>query len=80
MDAHSRRIKQHQRSRHQSCPDSPEGDLIQQAIRCGFKATNNEAEYEALIARLNLAKDMEIKKLDIRSNSQLVVNQLLGTY
>lgn len=48
---------------------SPKGDLIQQAIRCGFKAMNNEVQYEALIARLNLAKDMGIKKLDIRSNS-----------
>ena len=47
---------------------------------CGFKATKNKAEYEALIAGLNLAKDMGIKKLDIRSDSQLVVNQLLGTY
>ena len=37
-------------------------------------------EYEALIAELNLAKYMRIKKLDIRSNSQLVVNQNLGTY
>ena len=59
---------------------SPEGDIIQQAIKCGFKATNNEAEYEALIAGLMLAKDMGIQKLDVRSNSQLVVNQLLGTY
>ena len=59
---------------------SPEGHLIQQAICCGFKATNKEAEYEALIAGLNLAKDMGIKKLDICSDSQLVVNQLLGTY
>ena len=48
---------------------SPEGDLIQQSICCGFRATNNEAEYEALIAKLNLDKDMGIKKLDIRSNS-----------
>ena len=59
---------------------SPEGDLIQQAICCGFYATNNKVEYEALPARLILAKDMGIKKLDIRPNSQLVVNQLLGTY
>jgi len=59
---------------------SPEGDLIQQAICSGFKATNNKAEYESLIAGLNLAKDMGIKKLVIRSDSQLVVNQLLGTY
>ena len=48
---------------------SPVGDQIQQAIRCGFKATNNEAEYEALIAGLNLAKNMRIKKLDICFNS-----------
>ena len=59
---------------------SPEGYLIQQAIHCGFKAMNNKAEYEALIAGLNFAKDMGIKKLDIHSDSQLVVNQLLGTY
>ena len=58
----------------------PEGNLIQQAIRCGFHAKNNEAEYEELIARLILAKGMGIKKIDICSNSQLVVNQLLGTY
>ena len=45
------------------------GDLIQQAIRCGIKATNNEVECEALIAALNRAKDMGIKKLDIRSDS-----------
>ena len=58
----------------------PEGDLIPQAVRYGFNATNNEAEYEALIARLILAKNMGIKKLDFYSDSQLVVNQLLGTY
>lgn len=59
---------------------SLEWDLIQQAIQCGFRATNNEVEYEALIAGLILAKNIGIKKLDIRSDSQLVVNQLLGTY
>ena len=59
---------------------SPEGDIIQQAIECGFKATNNEADYEALINGLMLTKDMGIRKLDIRSDSQLVVNQLPGTY
>ncbi|KAL5557494.1 hypothetical protein UlMin_039730 [Ulmus minor] len=46
---------------------SPEGDIIQQAIKCGFKATNNEAEYEAFIAGLMLAKDMGIQKLDMIS-------------
>ena len=55
---------------------SPEGDIIHQAIKCGFKATKNEAEYEALIAGLMLDKDMGIRKLDVRSDSPLVVNQL----
>ena len=42
--------------------------------------TTKQRKYEALIAGPNLAKDMGIKKLDIRFDSQLVVNQLLGTY
>ena len=53
---------------------SSEVNIIQQAIKCGFRATNNEVEYEALIAGLTLAKDMGIQKLDVRFDSQLVVN------
>ena len=34
---------------------SPEGHKIYCAIRFGFKASNNEAKYEALIASLRLA-------------------------
>ena len=34
---------------------SPDGEIIEQSIRLGFKASNNEAEYEALIAGLKLA-------------------------
>ena len=33
------------------------------AIRFGFKASNNEAEYEALFAGLRFAKTMEVTKL-----------------
>ncbi|XP_031263636.1 uncharacterized protein LOC116121860 [Pistacia vera] len=58
----------------------PEGDMIQRAIQYGFKCTNNEAEYEALIARLSLAKEIRAKRLEVKSDSQLVVNQLQGTY
>ena len=43
----------------------PEGDLIEQAIRCGFKATNNEAEYEALIAGLRLAIDLGAQAIEV---------------
>ena len=56
------------------------GDNIEQLIRCGFRATNNKAECEALIARLGLAQDMGIKRIKILSNSQLVANQMNSTY
>ncbi|XP_031252714.1 uncharacterized protein LOC116110637 [Pistacia vera] len=59
---------------------TPEGDVIQRAIRCGFKCTNNEAEYEALIAGLSLAKEIRARRLEVKSDSQLIVNQLQGTY
>ena len=39
------------------------------ALRFGFKASNNEVEYEALIIRLNLAKEMKVESLEIYSNS-----------
>ncbi|XP_031270933.1 uncharacterized protein LOC116129327 [Pistacia vera] len=59
---------------------APEGDIVQRAIRCGFKCTNNKAEYEALLAGLNLAREIGAKRLEVKSDSQLVVNQLQGTY
>ena len=56
------------------------GDKIEQSIRCGFRATNNEAEYEALVAGLGLAKEMRIRQIKMLSDSQLVVNQMKCTY
>ena len=53
---------------------SPHRYSIEKEVRCGFKATNNEAEHEALIARLNLAIEMKIRKIHIYSDSQLIVN------
>ena len=35
---------------------TPEGDKIECMIRLDFPTTNNEAEYEALVVRLDLAK------------------------
>ena len=50
------------------------------ALRFGFKASNNEAEYEALIVGLKLAKEMKVESLDIFSDSQLVVCQINKQY
>ncbi|KAM2478825.1 hypothetical protein PS1_002626 [Malus domestica] len=49
---------------------------MEYAIRFKFKASNNEAEYEALLAGLRLAKHLGVKRIDIFSDSQLVVNQI----
>ena len=48
---------------------SPEGFTIQTTISFSFSATNNQAEYEALIAGLKLAKTLRIQDLKIYSDS-----------
>ena len=55
---------------------SPSGDKIEQAIQLGFGASNNELEYEAILAELELATTLSAEKLLIRSDSQLVVRQV----
>ena len=59
---------------------SLEGIDIEYALRFGFQASNNEAEYEAVIAGLNLAHSMEVDQLEVYSDSQLVVRQIEDTY
>ncbi|RVW56687.1 Retrovirus-related Pol polyprotein from transposon 17.6 [Vitis vinifera] len=59
---------------------SPTGEHLKQAIRLGFPASNNEAEYEAILSGLNLALALSVSKLRIYSDSQLVVRQLQKEY
>ena len=59
---------------------SPEGDIIKQAVRLQYSTTNNEAEYEALLAELKMAKILGATELDVLSDSQLVVGQVNGDY
>ncbi|KAI5338266.1 hypothetical protein L3X38_017537 [Prunus dulcis] len=42
---------------------TPDRTLLEQAITLGFSASNNEVEYEELLAGLRLAKEMWIKRL-----------------
>ncbi|KAM1734971.1 hypothetical protein ACFX11_020371 [Malus domestica] len=53
---------------------------MEYAIRFKFKASNNEAEYEALLADLRLAKHLGVKQINIFSDSQLVVNQVTNNF
>ena len=59
---------------------SPEGIDIVYALRFGFQASNNEAEYEAVIAGLNLAHSLEDDQLEVCNDSQMVVRQIEDTY
>ena len=59
---------------------SLEGIDIEYALRFGFHASNNEAEYEAVIAGLNLTHSLEVDQLEVYSDSQLVVRQIEDTY
>ncbi|XP_065625346.1 uncharacterized protein LOC136065732 [Quercus suber] len=59
---------------------SPEGDTVECMVRLEFPTTNNEAEYEALIAGLDLVKAAGAEKVIIYCDSQVIVNQISGEY
>lgn len=59
---------------------SPEGRSLMSAIHFLFQDTNNDAEYEALIAGLKLAIEMKVKYLVVHCDSELVVIQVRRNY
>ncbi|GJX19978.1 reverse transcriptase domain-containing protein [Tanacetum coccineum] len=59
---------------------SPEGTEFTYALRFQFTASNNEAEYEALIAGLRIAAQMGVRNVHVSVDSKLVANQVLGAY
>ena len=59
---------------------TPEGKIIEYALKYQFKATNHVAEYEAVIAGLQLCKALEVKRISLKTDSQLVMNQILREF
>ncbi|GJT59502.1 reverse transcriptase domain-containing protein [Tanacetum coccineum] len=59
---------------------SPEETKFTYALRFQFTASNNEAEYEALIAGLRIAAQMGVRNVHMSVDSKLVANQVLGAY
>jgi ribonuclease HI len=57
-----------------------EGEVIGELARGIGYATNNIAEYEALIAGLELARDRGVSEIEIQLDSELVVQQLTGRW
>jgi ribonuclease HI len=58
----------------------PQGKGLKYDIRLGFKVTNNEAEYEAIIAGLAIAKELGVQNVEVRNDSSVVVGQANGEF
>ena len=59
---------------------TPKNTELSFALRFEFQASNNKAEYEALLARLRWAKEIGVETLEIYSDSQLIVNLVKSEY
>ena len=57
---------------------SPERITIEKSLRLGFSATNNEAEYEALLVGITIVQKMGGKVVEMFSDLRLVVGQVQG--
>ena len=56
---------------------SPLRVCMRYMVRLHFPASNNVAEYEALINGLRIAVELGIRWLDVRDDSQLIINQVM---
>jgi ribonuclease HI len=56
---------------------SPLGKHLRYVIRLHFPASNNVAEYEALVNGLRIAVELGVRRLDARGDSQLVIDQVM---
>jgi ribonuclease HI len=59
---------------------SPKGDKLQYVLQMHFRASNNVAEYEALVHGLKLAKEIGIRRILCFGDSDLMVHQVLGEW
>ena len=59
---------------------TPEGIRLKYSFRLGFRASNNEAEYEALLAGLKTVLGMGARDVEAYSDSWLVVHQVQGSF
>lgn len=60
--------------------ETAEGELIEELRESIGVATNNVAEYHGLLAALRYAIDRGEREVTVRSDSELLVKQMLGVY
>jgi ribonuclease HI len=56
---------------------SPLGKHVRYVLRLHFPASNNMAEYEALVNGLHITVELGVRRLDARGDSQLVIDQVM---
>ena len=59
---------------------SPDGITLEKSLRLGFSATNNKAEYEALLAGLTAMQKLGGKVIRAYCDSKLIVGQVRGDF
>jgi ribonuclease HI len=59
---------------------TPDGDLVAEASRTLGRATNNVAEYRALLLGLERARELGAREVEVINDSELVAKQVTGRY
>ena len=59
---------------------SPKREKLKYVLQIHFAASNNVAEYEALIHGINVAKEIGVRRIACFGDSDLVVQQSSGTW
>jgi ribonuclease HI len=60
--------------------EAPDGEVVAEVAKGIGHATNNVAEYQALLEGLELAAGQGVRELDVFSDSLLMVEQMKGRY
>ena len=63
-----------------ACIRDEDGAVVSEDCRYLGEATNNVAEYEALLLGMERAKELGARRIEMRADSELVVRQLNGEY
>ncbi|XP_072074332.1 uncharacterized protein [Arachis hypogaea] len=60
--------------------ENPAGVVYEESVKFNFPISNNQAEFEALLGGLTLAREVGATRLEVCSDSQVVTSQSNGTY
>ena len=59
---------------------SPEGEVLERRGEAIGRATNNVAEYKALLLGIELARELGATEIELVGDSELIVRQVKGEY